>query len=90
MLHHVLFIGNSHTYYNYMPQMLSMLVKSENRGFEPTIDQCTGEGAGLAWHWKMPPHETLSGKNHGTMLFCRIEAVVLWRSRILLQSMPDY
>ena len=52
MLHHVLFIGNSHTYYNYMPQMLSMLVKSENRGFELTIDQCTGEGAGLEWHWK--------------------------------------
>ena len=55
MLHHVLFIGNSHTYYNYMPHMLSMLVKSENRGFELTIDQCTGEGAGLAWHWKNAP-----------------------------------
>ena len=38
-----------------MPQMLSMLVKSENRGFELTIDQCTGEGAGLAWHWKNAP-----------------------------------
>ena len=55
MLHHVLFIGNSHTYYNYMPQMLSMLVKSENRGSELTIDQCTGEGAGLAWHWENAP-----------------------------------
>ena len=52
MLRNVLFIGNSHTYYNDMPQMLSMLVHSENRGFEPAIDQCTGEGAGLAWHWE--------------------------------------
>jgi hypothetical protein len=52
VLHHVLFIGNSHTYYNYMPQMLSMLVKSEKRGIELTINQCTGEGAGLDWHWK--------------------------------------
>jgi hypothetical protein len=32
--------------------MLSMLVKSENREVELTIDQCTGEGAGLEWHWK--------------------------------------
>lgn len=55
MLRNVLFIGNSHTYYNYMPQMLSMLVNSENRGFELTIDQCTGEGTGLDWHWKNAP-----------------------------------
>jgi hypothetical protein len=52
MLHHVLFIGNSHTYFNYMPRMLSMLVNSENRGFELAIDQCTGEGASLRCHWE--------------------------------------
>jgi hypothetical protein len=55
MLLHVLFIGNSHTYYNYMPQMLSALVDSEDRGFELAADQCIGEGAGLEWHWKNPP-----------------------------------
>lgn len=51
----ILFIGNSHTYYNYMPQMLSALIDSEDRGVELTVRQCTGEGAGLDWHWKNPP-----------------------------------
>jgi len=55
MTTNVLFIGNSHTYLNYMPQMLLMLVESEDRGFEFMVDQCTGEGAGLEWHWKNPP-----------------------------------
>jgi hypothetical protein len=50
----VLFIGNSHTYFNYMPQMLSMLVDSKDRGFRLITDQCTGEGASLEWHWKNP------------------------------------
>ena len=50
----VLFIGNSHTYFNFMPRMLSTLVDSEDRGFRLLPDQCTGEGAGLAWHWKNP------------------------------------
>ncbi len=52
MILKVLFLGNSHTYFNYMPQMLAMLVDSEDRGFELVLDQCTGEGAGLAWHWQ--------------------------------------
>jgi uncharacterized protein DUF4886 len=51
----VLFIGNSHTYFNYMPQMLAALTHAEDRGFELVVDQCTGEGAGLAWHWKNLP-----------------------------------
>jgi hypothetical protein len=51
----VLFIGNSHTYLNYMPQMLLMLVDAEDRGFELIVDRCTGEGASLEWHWKNPP-----------------------------------
>ena len=38
-----------------MPQMLSALVDSEDRGFELNVDQCTGEGASLAWHWKNSP-----------------------------------
>ncbi|MFC1878082.1 hypothetical protein ACFL2E_12570 [Thermodesulfobacteriota bacterium] len=52
MLMNVLFIGNSHTYLNYMPRMLSGLVTSEDRGFELAVGQCTGEGADLAWHWE--------------------------------------
>jgi len=32
--------------------MLAHLVSSEDRGFNLAVDQCTGEGAGLAWHWK--------------------------------------
>lgn len=55
VLRKVLFIGNSHTYYNHMPRMLSVLVDSADRGFELVVDQCTGEGAGLAWHWKNSP-----------------------------------
>jgi hypothetical protein len=54
MFLNVLFIGNSHTYFNYMPKMLSMLVDSEDRGFRLFTDQCTGEGASLEWHWKNP------------------------------------
>ncbi len=55
VLHQVLFIGNSHTYLNYMPRMLSALVASEDRGFTLLVDQCTGDGTGLEWHWKNPP-----------------------------------
>ena len=51
----VLFIGNSHTYLNFMPQMLLALVNAGDRGFELMVDQCTGEGASLEWHWKNPP-----------------------------------
>jgi len=59
----VLFIGNSHTYLNYMPQMLLMLVDVEDRGFELIVDQCTGEGASLEWHWKNPPSRgAITGK----------------------------
>jgi len=50
----VLFIGNSHTYLNYMPQMLVALASAEDRGFELATDQCTGEGVSLAWHWNHP------------------------------------
>ena len=32
--------------------MLLMLVDAEDRGFNLMVDQCTGEGAGLAWHWQ--------------------------------------
>ena len=35
--------------------MLSALVDSVDRGFKLAVDQCTGEGAGLAWHWKNSP-----------------------------------
>ena len=48
----VLFLGNSHTYLHYMPQMLLELVKAEDRGFTLAVDQVTGEGANLQWHWK--------------------------------------
>ena len=62
MLLNVLFIGNSHTYFNYMPQMLSTLVDAEDRGFELAVDQCTGEGAGLAWHWENSPTRDAIGE----------------------------
>ena len=50
----VLFIGNSHTYLHYMPQMLGELAQAADLGVELHIDQITGEGAGLQWHWNNP------------------------------------
>jgi len=47
----VLFIGNSHTYLHYMPQMLGELARAADSGFQLKLDQITGEGAGLQWHW---------------------------------------
>ena len=51
----VLFIGNSHTYLNFMPQMLVELAGAGDRQFELFTEQCTGEGASLEWHWNHPP-----------------------------------
>ena len=51
----VLFIGNSHTYLHYMPQMLAELARAADIGFPLNIDQITGEGAGLQWHWNNSP-----------------------------------
>lgn len=47
----VLFIGNSHTYLHYMPEMLEQLSACGTAGREILTDQVTGEGADLAWHW---------------------------------------
>ena len=47
----ILFIGNSHTYLHYMPQMLGQLVSAGNCDFELEADQSVGEGASLEWHW---------------------------------------
>jgi len=58
----VLFIGNSHTYLHYMPQMLSHLVAASGRGIEPAFDQSVGEGVSLAWHWN---HAPTRDKLHG-------------------------
>ena len=51
MTMNVLFIGNSHTYLHYMPQMLVALAQGAGKGFKLNADQITGEGAGLQWHW---------------------------------------
>jgi len=46
----ILFIGNSHTYLHYMPQLLTELARL--RGRTIVTGQSIGEGASLAWHWK--------------------------------------
>jgi hypothetical protein len=53
MTMNVLFIGNSHTYLHYMPQMLEKLAKAAAKEFN--TDQITGEGVGLQWHWNNTP-----------------------------------
>lgn len=57
----VLFIGNSHTYLNFMPQMLVELASAGDPQFELFADQCTGEGASLEWHWNNPPSREAIG-----------------------------
>jgi len=51
----VLFIGNSHTYLHYMPEMLEKLSAAGESPHKILADQVTGEGADLAWHWKNFP-----------------------------------
>ena len=51
----VLFIGNSHTYLHYMPQMLGELACTTDSDYQLKIDQITGEGAALQWHWNNSP-----------------------------------
>lgn len=51
----VLFIGNSHTYLHYMPEMLERLSASGSTAEKILADQMTGEGADLAWHWNNFP-----------------------------------
>ncbi len=51
----VLFIGNSHTYLHYMPEMLEKLSAAGPSPRRILTDQVTGEGADLAWHWNNFP-----------------------------------
>lgn len=47
----VLFVGNSHTYYHEMPQMLVRLTEVGERSFPVTVEQSTASGVSLQWHW---------------------------------------
>jgi hypothetical protein len=47
----ILFIGNSHTYFHHMPRILNDLAVSAGFG-DMAVEQVTGEGAGLSWHWQ--------------------------------------
>lgn len=51
----VLFVGNSHTYYHEMPQMVVQLAEAADRELSLTIDQSTASGVSLEWHWNHPP-----------------------------------
>ncbi len=48
----ILFIGNSHTYYHYMPRILEKLAQSAFPENPITTQQSTGHGANLEWHWR--------------------------------------
>ena len=47
----MLFIGNSHTFLHYMPQMLTELVRAAGQGWMLQAEQSVGDGASLEWHW---------------------------------------
>ena len=60
----VLFVGNSHTYYNSMPLMLVELVKAAKHDFSLEVEQCNGKGVSLEWHWKNPAtREAIATRN---------------------------
>ncbi len=46
----VLFIGNSHTYLHYMPQMVTLLAAGADPPIGIDTCQVTGEGVDLRWH----------------------------------------
>ena len=50
----VLFIGNSHTYYHEMPQMLVRLAEARDRARSVSVKQSTASGVSLKWHWNHP------------------------------------
>jgi hypothetical protein len=56
----ILFVGNSHTYLHYMPEMVAKLGEAGGHAFD--VRQVTGEGASLKWHWQNPATRDLIGK----------------------------
>jgi hypothetical protein len=46
----ILFLGNSHTYYNDMTGMFESMVCAAE-GSRPEVVCSTGDGVGLRWHW---------------------------------------
>lgn len=50
--HKVLFIGNSHTYYNDMPQMVIKLADAAGHERNLEAEQSIGNGVSLEWHWQ--------------------------------------
>jgi len=58
----ILFVGNSHTYLHHMPRMLAGLTAA-HRGCSLAVDQCTGKGVSLKWHWQNPAtREKITGQ----------------------------
>lgn len=47
----VLFIGNSHTYYHEMPQMVVQLAEAADHDAGLTVETSTASGVSLKWHW---------------------------------------
>ena len=75
-MNRILFIGNSHTYLHYMPQLLAGLAQLKGR--KVITEQSIGEGASLAWHWKNSEARDLIQKKHGPMWCSRNAAGVPW------------
>lgn len=49
----VLFVGNSHTYLHHLPRLVKRLAASRGRA-SLEVDQSTGRGVSLQWHWENP------------------------------------
>jgi hypothetical protein len=58
----VLFIGNSHTYYHDMPQMIAALAQAAGQGNRLSVEMCTGHAVNLKWHWHNRPTRDLIAK----------------------------
>ncbi len=47
----LLFVGNSHTYLNYMPQMVKRLIEASAPRTPVEVDQSVSDSVSLEWHW---------------------------------------
>ena len=80
-MHRILFIGNSHTYLHYMPQLLTGLAAGS--GKKVITEQSIGEGASVAWHWSRPETKDLIANGSWT------HVVLQERSRGPLEDKPS-
>ena len=67
----VLFVGNSYTYVNSLPQMFKAMVESQSPDYDVEVKFIGGGGATLKKHWQMGEASRAIKSGTGIMLFFR-------------------